>query len=368
MHIGLVIYGSLSNVSGGYLYDKQLVERLIQRGNTVEIISLPWRSYPRHLEDNFSPPLLRRLMNLPVDLLLQDELNHPSLFRLNRLVRQQAAYPLISIVHHLRSNEAHPAWAYRLYRRVEQRYLKGIDGFIFNSQTTQRAVEALVGAQRPSVVAYPAGDRLRPEMPKSEVLQRARQPGPLRLLFLGNVIRRKGLHTVIDALSRLPAGECSLTVAGSLEAEPGYARQVRAQANKDGLMEQVRFCGQLDDNALAARLRASHLVVVPSSYEGFGIAYLEGMAFGLPAVGTTRGAAGELIIPGKNGFLVPPDDPQSLATVLHQMAVDRPALVRLSLGALEHYRQHPTWEKSMGIAAGFLESFALNWYGREPTT
>ena len=84
MRIGLLIYGSLETVSGGYLYDRKLVEYLRRRRVEVEIVSLPWVGYGRSLFHNFSPPLYRQLHDAPYDLLLQDELNHPSLFLLNR--------------------------------------------------------------------------------------------------------------------------------------------------------------------------------------------------------------------------------------------------------------------------------------------
>ncbi len=53
MKIGLIIYGSLEIVSGGYLYDRKLVEFLKDQGDQVEIISLPWRGYLRSLADNW---------------------------------------------------------------------------------------------------------------------------------------------------------------------------------------------------------------------------------------------------------------------------------------------------------------------------
>ncbi len=54
MKIGLVIYGSLDTLSGGYMYDRMLVDYLRAEGDTVEIISLPWRNYAAHLTDNLS--------------------------------------------------------------------------------------------------------------------------------------------------------------------------------------------------------------------------------------------------------------------------------------------------------------------------
>lgn len=367
MHIGLLIYGSLSTVSGGYLYDQKLVERLTRRGSTVEVVSLPWRSYPQHLADNFSTSLLMRLAGLPVDILLQDELNHPSLFRINRRLREKVSYPILSIVHHLRSSEDRPAWQNRFYRIIERAYLNSVDGFLFNSQTTRREVNKLIPVQKPCVVATPAGDRLEPGITRDEVLQRANQTGPLRLLFLGNVIPRKSLHTVINALSRLPRGEYCLEVVGSLEMVPGYARLVQQQVTQNGLNAQVSFKGRQENVQLADILRACHLLVLPSSYEGYGIAYLEGMSFGLPAIGTTRGAAGELIHPGENGFLISPGDAEALAALLRSLAAGRPALARLSLGALEFYKQHPGWEQSMNTAVDFLESFHSSSTNRKPS-
>jgi hypothetical protein len=98
VRVGLVIYGSLETISGGYLYDRILVEHLRHQGHRVVIFSLPWRTYARHLGDNLSRPLMRQLREASLDVLLQDELNHPSLFWLNRRLRDHVRYPIIGIV------------------------------------------------------------------------------------------------------------------------------------------------------------------------------------------------------------------------------------------------------------------------------
>src|SRR5574340_650543 len=124
MKIGFVIYGSLDTMSGGYLYDRKLVEYLRKQGDMVEIISLPWRNYFSHLTDNFQ-------FRLPsgFDVLIEDELNHPSLLIANS---QPHPCPVISIVHNLRSSEKRPAWQNAMYRQIEKQYLSSPDGFIFN--------------------------------------------------------------------------------------------------------------------------------------------------------------------------------------------------------------------------------------------
>jgi glycosyltransferase involved in cell wall biosynthesis len=356
VRVGLVVYGSLETISGGYLYDRMLVDHLRRQGDQVAIISLPWRNYGRHLGDNLSQSLYRRLRRASLDVLLQDELNHPSLFWLNRRLRNRVHYPIFAIVHHLRCSEARPAWQNRLYRWVERCYLATVDGFIFNSRTSRAAVEELVGAGRRAVVAYPGGDRLCPHLTSAQIAARARQPGPLRILFIGNLIRRKGLHTLLDGLMRLPRDSWRLEVVGSLEIDPAYVGAVRRQIAQASLTTQVRLIGSLPDRDLTTCLVQSHLLAVPSSYEGFGIVYLEGMGFGLPAIASTAGAAQEIITHGRDGFLVPPNDTATLARYVHELIQDRQRLLQMSLAARQRHIAHPTWVESAEHIRQFLQT------------
>lgn len=355
MRLGLVIYGSLETISGGYLYDRKLVKYLRHRGEEVEIISLPWRNYGRHLLDNLSADLYHKLKYSQFDLLLQDELNHPSLFWLNGRLRPRT-HPIVSIVHHLRCSEQRPSWQNRLYRWVERWYLRSVDGFIFNSETTRQIVENLAGAGRPSVVAYPGGDRFGQQITETAVRQRAHQSGPLRLLFIGNLIPRKGLDVVLRAVALLPATTWRLDVVGNLTADPAYTSHIQQLIHQFAFSNQVVLHDSLDDEALGRLLQASHVLVVPSSYEGFGIVYLEAMGFGLPALATTKGAASEIISNGRDGFLIPAGDAQVLAQRLAQLNRDRERLAQMGTVALQRYQAHPTWEQTATNIYHFLSS------------
>src|SRR5437879_9850655 len=127
MRVGLMIYGSLDALTGGYLYDRRLAEHLSAHGDDVEVISLPWRNYARHLSDNVSPSLLRRLETARLDVLVQDELNHPSLVMTNRRLRKRATYPIVTVVHVLRSDEYGKSPLQRVYASTERRYLESVD-------------------------------------------------------------------------------------------------------------------------------------------------------------------------------------------------------------------------------------------------
>jgi len=348
MKIGFLIYGSLNTLSGGYMYDRKLVEHLRAQGDTVEIISLPWRNYAAHLTDNLSFKLPPNL-----DLLIQDELNHPSLIRANR---GHHPYPIISLVHHLRCSELRPKWQNDYYCVVEKKYLQSVDGFIFNSKTTKVVVNGLISNQKPSVMAYPPADRFGDAISEEEIKIRAIQ-GPLRILFLGSVIERKGLHTLLEVIRSLTF-DLRLDIVGSLTSEPRYAKQIQEYVIVNGLSSIVTFHSTLDNEPLKQILRAAHILVVPSSYEGFGIVYLEGMGFGLPAIGTTAGAAREIISDEIDGFLVEPGDSDSLARRLQVLNQKRDVLLRMSLAARQRYLRQPKWSETAGRIRAFLRSFS----------
>lgn len=348
MRIGLVIYGSLDTLSGGYLYDRKLIEYLRLQGDTVEIISLPWRNYAAHLADNL---YFRLPSNL--DILIQDELNHPSLIFANR---GNHPYPIISLVHHLRCSELRPGWQNAFYRLVEKRYLRSVDGFIFNSRTTQREVNSFLENRKPSIVAYPPTDQFHVAISEREIIERTKN-NPLRVLFLGNVIYRKGLHTLLKAVS-IQLSAFRVDIIGSLDSEPAYTKLIRELITQNNLSSSTFLHGSLDKEPLIEKLKQAHILVVPSSYEGFGIVYLEGMCFGLPAIGTTAGAASEIISDGVDGFLIEPGDVHSLASKLKLLNGNREVLIRMSLAARERYLRQPRWEETASQIREFLHSFS----------
>jgi len=347
MKIGFIIYGSLNILSGGYMYDRMLVEYLRAQGDSVEIISLPWRNYAAHLTDNLSFKLPANL-----DILIQDELNHPSLIAANS---GKHSYPIVSLVHHLRCSELRSKWQNNFYRRIEQKYLQSVDGFIFNSQTTKGVVHNLLRKSVPEVVAYPPTDRFGEAISENEIKVRASQT-PLRILFLGNVMSRKGVHTLLKAVRSLQPA-VRLDMVGSLSVEPRYARKMQDFVAANGLSSIVTFHSSLDNEPLKQKLQQAHVLIVPSTYEGFGIVYLEGMALGLPAIGTTAGAAREIIEHGKTGYLIEPNDSAILAAHISALASDRNLLTELSLNARKRYTQQPAWNETASRIRIFLSSF-----------
>ncbi len=354
MRVGLVVYGDIDSRTGGFRYDRRLVAGLRERGDEVRVVELPWRSYPRGLLDNTDPRIARRIARAgPFDLLLQDELAHPSLVATNRQLRARLDCPLVGIVHHLRADETTGPWR-RAFAATERRYIQTLDAVVANSEPTLESVRALAPVE--GIVAPPAGDRFDPDIDPAFVRERARADPP-RLLALGTVIPRKATAALVDGLAAA-RDPWELTVVGDTTVAPGYVQHCRRMTDRRGVADRVRFTGAIDDDALAERLRASHLLALPSRYEGFGIAYLEGMAFGLPAVASLAGGGRSVVTHGETGFLVPPAGAGAVAAALDRLAGDREALGTMGVAARRRFEAHPNWAETAGRVRSFLATVA----------
>lgn len=261
---------------------------------------------------------------------------------------------VVALVHHVLCREPRRRWQNWVLAIAERRFLASVDGYILNSETTRRTVAALSAGKRPEVVANPAGDRFGTPLSPEVIGERAYRPGPLALLFLGNVIPRKGLLPLLGALAKVDRNLWRLSVVGSLDFDPGHVAEVRRLVDRLGLADSVSFHGFCRDDELVEVLSASHLFCMPYAYEGFGIAILEAMAFGLPALGCRDGAAGETIDHGTNGFLLKPGDLDGLAPLLVQLHRGREELRRMSLAASATFAGRPTWRESAATIDRFL--------------
>jgi glycosyltransferase involved in cell wall biosynthesis len=358
MRIGLIIYERLDRLTGGYLYDRLLVSRLRNSGHRVDVLSLPGRGYPLGLLDNLRNPLWQALQERRFDLLLEDALCHPSLVFRKRYLQRHPGAPRVGVVHQVRSRQILSGSRRHLIGRLERWYLQALDAFVFTSKTTRANTFGLIGRKGKHLTASPGGDRLGWLTSENELSERNRQTGPLRLLTVANVTANKGLMPLIRCLSRLPRDAWHLTIVGSLEMEPACARSLMHFISQGALEPQVRLRGAIDEEALAGVYRGSHLFVLPFSCEGFGIACLEAMAWGVPVVGSTEGGVREFVRHGDNGFLVAPGDLRACAGHVQMLQRRRDVLMRLSREALRTFHGWPKWDATLEAVERFLEDVA----------
>ncbi len=358
MRIGLVIYGQLDTLTGGYLYDRFLREALQARGHQVDVISLSVKPYALCLLDNLSCETTSRLTDRKWDLLLQDGLCHPSLISANRRIRARRRSTIVAIVHQVLCRQPRRRLLNCAYGWMERYYFRTTDGFLFTSRFNRDAARRLVEGNVPRLVVHPAGDRLGRISSERTIFERSRRPGPLELLFVGNLSSVKGLDQLLESLSRLPPAMWRLTVAGSLTADRKHTGGVRDLMSSRRIRAQVQLLDAVEGENLRALFTAAQVFVMPFAHEGFGIAALEAMAFGLPVIGSEDGGVREFVRHAVNGFLVADRDQKAVCRHLEVLHSDRERLAAMGLAAFQTFSTNPTWEESMQRGCEFLERVA----------
>ncbi|MBI0582867.1 MAG: glycosyltransferase family 4 protein [Methanomassiliicoccus sp.] len=345
MRAGLIIYGSLNTPTGGYLYDRMLVRHLEDNGDEVEVMALHLRRWG--LPDNVDPRLLRRLLALDADVLLEDELAHPSLCLLNRRLRRSSPTPMVAVVHHLayRAERSPPRSA--AHRQLERLFLYSVDGFIFNSDATRASVRSLAPWAE-GVVARPGKDHVTPchRVPD-------RGGAPLRVLYLGNVLPHKGLDDLVRAVALLPRGAVRLEAVGA-PLDLQFLIEVQELVVSAGMEGLVHFHGRLDDRRRDEMLRGCDVLAVPSYHEGYGLVIVEAMAQGLPVIAPASGGAGEIVTHGEEGYLLQGGDVDGMADRLRALYEDATLRRDMSQRSRRRFDTLPTWEEGMSRAREYL--------------
>ncbi|MHA6346613.1 glycosyltransferase family 4 protein [Roseivivax sp. CAU 1761] len=155
-----------------------------------------------------------------------------------------------------------------------------------------------------------------------------RGPGPLRILYVGALLERKGVRHLIDALAALPPG---LDWRARIVGGGALGRDLAARARALGLGDRLRFDGPQPAEATAQAFRDAHVVVVPSivgaegRMEGIPVVVMEAMAHAVPVIASALSGIPELVEDGVTGRLVPPGDAGAIARALQDIDADWPA-------------------------------------------
>jgi glycosyltransferase involved in cell wall biosynthesis len=170
------------------------------------------------------------------------------------------------------------------------------------------------------------GDLFRPDRIRATMtLERAlppRRKGLPRIIFLGQIVERKGIHVLVEAMARLK-GEAELLLVGGDWSAPGYAADIAARARLLGVDSWIHFENHRSD--VGALLSTADVLVLPSFAEARPRTVIEAMSMGIPVVATSVGGVPSLVAHEETGLLVAAGDPGALAEALGRM-VRSPAL------------------------------------------
>ncbi len=164
-------------------------------------------------------------------------------------------------------------------------------------------------------------------MPKADARQRlGLNPSDTILLYIGRFDPLKGLGPLLDTIPYLAdRHRIGLVIVGGDGVESAEYQIMMQKIKKLGIDQQVIFAGQKDQHDLPPYYSAADVLVMPSSYESFGLVGLEAMACGRPVVSTAVGAVDSMIRRSNAGCVVDAPTPHSLAAGI-QSVVDNPAL------------------------------------------
>ena len=180
-----------------------------------------------------------------------------------------------------------------------------------------------------------------------------RRDGPL--LFVGRLVRYKGVGVLLAALAAVPAARLDIIGEGPLG--PALRREV----DRLGLAGRVRFLGEMDGAGIARRLGEARALVLPSldRSEAFGLVQLEAMAAGVAVVGTDlpTGVV-EVGVPGETCLRVPPGDAAALASALAAICADDGLARRLGEGGRARFDALFTRDAMVGRLLGWYRELA----------
>lgn len=157
------------------------------------------------------------------------------------------------------------------------------------------------------------------------------------VLFVGSVSFNKGVPYLLEAFARLRHPRKELHLIGVIASE--------MQAYLSGkIFSDVTFVGHQAQSELPRWMSSSHVLVLPSLSDGFGLVMAQAMACGCPVIASENSGGPDLIQPGANGFVIPAGDSESLRERLQQLADDAPLQRSFAESALAHVRSLGGWD------------------------
>ena len=328
--LALLVGGDPQQRSGGYGYDRRMAVELQALGQPVALQGLAG-AFPdadERAESNLDAALAALAPDSPV---IVDGL---ALGGCPEVVARHAErLRLIALIHHPLADETGltEAAAQRL-DRGECRALAAAHAVVATSAFTARrlAAKGIAGAY----VVEPGTD--------PAPLASGRDAPPWRLLCVASLTPRKDHQTLLAALARLGDYAWHCACAGPMDADPACTRGVRNAIRDDELDDRIELTGPLDEDALAARYANADLFVLPTRYEGYGMAFTEALARGVPIVAGDGGAVRETV-PAAGARLVQPGDVAALAENLERFMVDPDERRALRAGARAARDSLPRW-------------------------
>ena len=333
-----VFPGNLNTNTGGYHYDRRVIEELRKLGSSVHIISLS-EEFP------FPDEIALRdtayiFSSIPDDsVVIVDGLAFGAMKNVIRLHKNRLY--LIALCHHPLAMETglNPCERESLLQS-ETYALKNAYHVIVTSQNTRKILVEDFSISAPQItVALPGTDRY----PFAKC-----NGSPTRLLTCASLTKRKGHDVLIEALREIDNLDWKARFVGDDTLDPMWTCELRNQVELSGLSDQIEFVGTVANISL--EYQNADIFVLPSKFEGYGMVLSEAIAHGLPIVSTRTGAIPE-VVPESAGILVKSEDHSALAGALKKLILEGDLRNKMQLNAQKAALALPSWRACAELIA-----------------
>jgi glycosyltransferase involved in cell wall biosynthesis len=339
------IPGDISTPTGGYRYDRRVVEELLALGWNMRHLALPG-DFPAPSEASLFKT--ERLLGAtpPSAIILFDGL---ALGALPAEILDRVPRRYIALVHHpLALETGISKERAEVLARLEREALKRVSHAVVTSQPTADLLVQDFGIAR---------ERVTVAEPGTESASRAHGDKVVRLLGVGSITPRKGFDTLVAALGEIIDLKWECRIAGSLDRDLAATDNLRRQIAQANLQDRAHLLGTLNDEALADEYDRATLFVLPSHFEGYGMAFTEAMARGLPIV-ACEGSAVTTTVPADIGVFVAPGDAKALAEKLRWLLTHPDEIKKRSDASWKHAANLPRWKDTALKIAAVLKGAA----------
>jgi glycosyltransferase involved in cell wall biosynthesis len=346
--IAFAVPGDLATPTGGYAYDRRIIAELQRLGWQVDVIGLG-DGFPRPNAET-KAAARDKLAALPKDCpVVVDGLAFGVLPEAAQELRERN--PLLALVHHpLALETGLTPEAAEAMMESEREALACARGVVVTSASTATLLAEDYDVPPEIITVACPGTERGDFAPGSS-------DGIVRLLSVGAIVPRKGFDVLIEALSLIASLPWRLTIAGDRSRDPKAAAELDSDIRNHRLAGRVDLLGTVAADRLGELYAGSDLFVLASRFEGYGMAFAEALAHGLPIVGTTAGAIPDTV-PAGAGILVEPNEVNALARTLRLLIENKKEREWLATGARAAALELPTWADSAKRFAAALEALA----------
>lgn len=345
--IYFAIPGDINALTGGYTYDRRLIAELHALGYQVHHLALSDR-FPTDNADVLSTAGAQFAALPERSTVIVDGLAYGAM---DTIAEQHAdRLNIIALCHHPLMLEAglSSAEARQLFLS-EQRALQAAKAILVTSAATRKILvdEFSIPATKITVA-----------LPGTDAQTFATCIGnPLVLLCVATLTRRKAHDVLIEALAKIKHLDWSVRLVGGVDFDPAWTTLLKNKVLSYELEQRILFVGNVVDPT--KEYTGADLFVLPSLFEGYGMAFAEALSFGLPIVAARAGAVPDLV-PDSAGTLVPPGDATALAAALQHLLTDSATRTRLQLGAQIAAHHLPRWSDTAVVVAALIKQLPTN--------